>query len=396
MNSRHFRNVALWLAASPLVGAFAGQAAAQQFSFDSPTTDRGILIGQGASIKADLHKAPPATSSELSSFIKLDPLPGHQYSPVVTAIATDATTRTLVAAGDDHAIRWIDLTNGKTRATLKGHTSWVRQLAFLETSDKSLSLVSCSDDGRLIQWTWPADDVAKLEQQELLHCDHTLTAMALDRASKKIALGGFSHELLIVAWNTPKQIQHIKCVCGDQRALVYSQDGQHLIAGGRAGSVFVYSAESGKLEKEHKLHRGRLRSLSLDDSGRVLTTVGEDHRVNELDWNTGKVQVQSTLPTGKLLSLALLKDGRVVTAGADNTVAVLNRHDGSVLQQLVGHDGSVAVMETFEDYLITAGFDTTIRLWDLTLLPAVENATKTIVHPVRSQFFDSGVNEPIH
>ena len=62
--------------------------------------------------------------------IRLSSLPSHDERPVVTAISVSPNGDILAAAGDDHAIRIVDLKSGKTTTTLTGHLDWVQCVEF--------------------------------------------------------------------------------------------------------------------------------------------------------------------------------------------------------------------------------------------------------------------------
>ncbi len=360
-----------------------------------------LLIGSIAAFEslhtiaaADLTIDSPSTAD--SGMIQLAPLPGFQYSPVVTAIAIDDENQILVAAGDDHAIRCLNLQTGQTIATLKAHSDWVRQMAFLSPVGDRSRLLSCGDDGQVILWTWTTAEPAKSVSLIVATLDHTLTALAIDESRQQFAVGGFSQDINLISTTDFKPIRTMQCDCGDQRSFVFSHDGRFLMAGGRDGAIHIFDTDEGSVINEYRKHRGRVRSLSLDASGEKLTSVGEDKCVQQFNWQTGEIIFENQLHTGKLLSLQILDDDRLVAAGADNTIQILDKRDGKILKQLVGHEGSVAVMLADDHYLITAGFDTTIRLWNMSMINSSSSSSNTITHPVRSQFFDSGVNEPTY
>ncbi|MBI3838968.1 MAG: hypothetical protein HY288_13685, partial [Planctomycetia bacterium] len=55
-------------------------------------------------------------------------LPGKP--PVITAVAIRPGGGLIATAGDDHAVRLWSTTTGRIVQTLKGHSDWVRSLAF--------------------------------------------------------------------------------------------------------------------------------------------------------------------------------------------------------------------------------------------------------------------------
>ncbi len=133
--------------------------------------------------------------------------------------------------------------------------------------------------------------------------------------------------------------------------------------------------------------------LALSEDGTVLTSVGEDRVVNSIRWQSDETILSTKLASGKLLAVEPLDNHRMAIASADNTVKIVNAQTGEEINKLVGHDGSVAVLLYEGDRLFTAGFDTTIRVWDLQELQTSGRSSKLIRHPIYSKFVDSGVSE---
>lgn len=342
----------------------------------------------------------PSASTTIESIqsgvdlIRLAPLPQSHRHPVVTAMAVHQGTNTMAAAGDDHAVRWIDLETGKTLATLEGHVDWVRQITFLNPQGPGLQLLSCGDDGKVYLWSWDVTTTPPaVTRKTILDCDHTLYCMSLDPAQQLLAAGGFSNEIHVVDLVQPDKSKTFKCDCGDQRAFVFAKDSKNLFVGGRDGAIHVVDLVAGKIVHDRQVHRSRLRSLALNSEGDVLTSVGEDRFVNRILWQTGTSLMTTRLAAGKLLAVEPLDEARLAIASADNTVQIISSATGEPIKQLIGHDGSVAVLLYVNNRLFTTGYDTTIRIWDLEKVQTPDREPKLIRHSTHSKFFDSGVNE---
>jgi WD40 repeat protein len=352
---------------------------------------------------------PVVGTSAIVELIQLDPLPGHQYSPVVTAMALDSNSQTLAAAGDDHAIRWIDLTTGKTLRTLEGHTDWVRKLKFLSSTsstplaplrgeglvvrgESSMILLSCGDDGKLLKWTWNADDPTT-SVKTLVECNHTLTALAIDAAERNFATGGFSQDIHTGSLSDDKLRHTIQCDCGDQRTLVFSNDASKLFAGGRDGKLHCFNMADQTELYTQTPHKGRIRSIALDEQSATITSVGDDCVVARSEEQTGTLKLSTKLKSGKLLAVEQISRDQLVVASADNTLHIVDANTGEVIHKLSGHDGSVATIHFQNDQLITAGYDTTIRIWKMADLQPQSTSVKLIRHSVPGSFTDSGVDE---
>jgi WD40 repeat protein len=84
----------------------------------------------------------------------------------------------------------------------------------------------------------------------------------------------------------------------------------------------------------------------------------------------------------------------LAVAGSDNTIRILGWNSAVPQLKLIGHDGSVSVLQKTDRFLISAGFDTTIRLWDLQRAFREQDHEGRYSHPVAAQFEDSGLATP--
>jgi WD40 repeat protein len=116
--------------------------------------------------------------------------------------------------------------------------------------------------------------------------------------------------------------------------------------------------------------------------------------VVQYDIFTKSIIEQTEIRGGKLLGLCPLDSERLAVSGSDNTIRILG-WDSTVPQlKLVGHDGSVSVLQKSDRYLFSTGFDTTIRIWDLQRAFREPDHQGRYSHPVAAQFEDSGLTKP--
>lgn len=322
-----------------------------------------------------------------ASLIRLDPLDAlSKYPPVVTALSCTKGGKWLVAAGDDHALRVVQLRDGQTLQTLKGHSDWVQAVATIE---ESRLVFSCSNDGTLRSWSESNGWSSKIVHQS----DVALMAIAIDSANEIVACLGFGHEIWIYSIHDGKLLTTLRSECSDQRAVAFSSDGRQLAAGGRDGSVRVWDWKSDRQPLEQQLHRDRIRSLSFSDDDSGILSIGEDRHFIKYQPSTGKVLLDRKITSGRLLSMASINTEMIAIAGSDNTIRIVEIVSGTEINRLVGHDGSVAVMVCCGDHLISGSFDTTIRVWDLS--QAMHKSLGNYEHPVSARFQDSGVGESV-
>ncbi len=297
--------------------------------------------------------------SDLESFeIRLTPLSNQPSAPVVTALAASHDGRFLAAAGDDHAIRIIDVASGKTFSTLIGHTDWIQSLVF--TSD-SQNLYSAANDGRVLKW----NHQYPVSFTQVLKRDYALRAITLSTEKGLLAACGFSDNVLIWDLGLGKLRHDLRCESQDQRCVRFSPDGTRLLRGGRLGEICVWDTESGEEIASYREHKRRVFTAAFSADGTEVTSVGEDRRLVRTRLADKSVLFDKEVAQGKLMSMCLINDDMVAAAGADNSIILFDLLAGESVAQLSGHTGTVAVMVPCGELLASGSFDTTIRIWNL-------------------------------
>jgi WD40 repeat protein len=319
--------------------------------------------------------------------VRLAPLDSSaKYPPVVTALGSGQDGKWLIAAGDDHALRIVQLSDGRTLETLKGHTDWVQAVAVVE--DNRL-ILSCSKDCTLRLWF-----ASEQWTSQILHKGNVaLMAMAVDASSQYVACAGFGPDIWVYSLKDGSLVKTLTSECGDQRAIAFSSDGRRIACGGRDGVIRVWDWQSDQKPIEQALHHDRIRSISFSDDDTVISTVGEDRHFVRYQLNAGRVLIDRKTIGGRLLSMASVDSETIAVAGSDNTIRLIEVATGTEINRLVGHDGSVAVMVRSGDLLVSGSFDTTIRTWDLSR--ALKKSSGKYEHPVSARFQDSGAGEAV-
>jgi WD40 repeat protein len=347
-----------------------------------------LLVLQNAIGQEALSQNPlTATGSSSSDVIRIAPLPGAIDSPVITAMDVSPNQTLLAAAGDDHSIRLISIDDRKEFAVFLGHDDWVRSVDF---SESGKFLASCDDDGWVRVW-----DVSSKKLLVEVQAAHSLYSVSfLD--DETLFSVGFSPNVYRVDINVEKlQLEHA-CDCRDLRAIEISPTKKHIAYAGRDGVLRVrtWDGQKSNAWSMAKLHLERVRSLKFSPDGMSVTSVGEDRRVVQYDISTKSIIEQTEIRGGKLLGLCPLDSERLAVSGSDNTIRILG-WDSTVPQlKLVGHDGSVSVLQKSDRYLFSTGFDTTIRIWDLQRAFRERDHQGRYSHPVAAQFEDSGLTKP--
>ncbi|MFV1964383.1 MAG: WD40 repeat domain-containing protein, partial [Pirellulaceae bacterium] len=150
--------------------------------------------------------------------------------------------------------------------------------------------------------------------------------------------------------------------CLDMRAVAFSPDRQLLAAGGRNGLVRLWSLADGSVLQEYAAHEQRIRGLAFSPDASTLVSCGEDGtiRVFRLD---GKEDYVLDCPGAKVMSLAFCGPDQLATGGSDNLIRIWDMNERSEIARLAGHTGSVMTLVYSGNTLVSAGYDTTVRVW---------------------------------
>ncbi len=336
-----------------MIASLRGQDVAAKF-----INRNAISVGNSAGNSSGIASG-SETLDELESFeIRLAPLPQHDSAPVITALASSYDGRFLAAAGDDHAIRVIDVASGKTINTLVGHTDWIQSLVF---SSDAQHLYSAGNDGRVLRWN---------HQYPVLHTqilaeDFAIRALTLSSEKNLLAVCGFSNEILLWNLSSGRAQLRLSCDSEDQRCVRFSPDGSRLLRGGRLGEICVWNTDSGAELAHYRQHNRRVFTAAFSADGSTVTSVGEDRRLIRYKIESQEVVYDQEVAHSKLMSMCLINDDMVAAAGADNSIVLVDVRSNQAVAQLKGHTGTVAVMVPCGEYLASGSFDTTIRIWNL-------------------------------
>lgn len=290
--------------------------------------------------------------------VQLKPTGENHNHPVITALAIDPRGELLAVSGDDHVIRVLRRTDFALVTELRGHEDWVQSLDF--APDGSL-LVSVANDGQLISWGRDDGWTRQVSMQDL----PALRAVRFSPLGRTVATVGFSQRLYMLNIDDDKR-PTLTCGCRDLRTLAYRGDGLMLAAAGRSGDVFLFDAVTGSTIADVKLSRQRIREICYVGQTSLIVTASEDGHAVIYDTEARKVLHDLHIPGCKLLAACLINDTHVALGGSDNIIRIFAIDSGQLVQQLHGHSGSVASLQSIDNVLYSGSFDTTVRRWNLT------------------------------
>ena len=282
----------------------------------------------------------------------------RQYPAVVTALDIQPHGRLIAAAGDDHVIRIWNMDDGTLVHRLVGHDDWVRAVAF---SPDGTVLVSSGNDRRVLMW----DVATGTFKGQLAAYDHAIGTVAFSHSGRFLVTAGFKDKLSILDVTQQSAARELHCGCSDLRAIAISEDDRHVAVAGRDGTIRIWDLTTWKLVRENKAHALRIRAIVFAQEDTQLISGGEDRVVRVWNWQTDGQSY--TLPEQPAKILAMVKCGRqmVATAGSDNIIRLWDLTARSELGQLTGHVGSVSALAYQDGTLVSGGFDTFLRIWQI-------------------------------
>lgn len=317
------------------------------------------VVAQGDLPAAYVTIGNSAVHHDIRSFeILMDPLPDRQSPPVVTALTASHDGKYLAAAGDDHAIRIIEVETGRTINTILAHDDWIQSVVFASDSQ---TLFSAGNDGRVLQW----NNSFPVEEKLIIELPYAIRMLSVSTEKELLAMVGFSDEIIVWDLRNSEVKFRLPCDCADQRCVRFSPDGNHLLCGGRDGELRVWDIPTGRLIVDVHEHQGRLSTAAFNADGSRVTSVGDDRRLIQFDIAQQRVVLRREMAPSKLMSMCMVNNDLVAVAGADNSIHLYDALADQVVARLSGHVGTVAVMTPCGNLLASGSFDTTIRIWDL-------------------------------
>jgi WD40 repeat protein len=290
-----------------------------------------------------------------SQLVRLEPKPGKEHSPVITALAIDPTGRFAALGGDDHLVRIWDLLENRIARTLDAHADWVRTLTF---SPNGEMLVTSGNDRRVIVWNAATGEKLR-EYSEL---SHVVTSVVFSHDGKLVGVVGFGDKLRIIDGLTGDRLREYSCPTSDMRTVAFSLDDSLIVGGGRNGMIRLWNSRDGAVLGEFSAHSQRIRDLSFSPDGTLLATCGEDRKV-VISRVTGEQVVELPRHGAKVMTLVFCGPDQLATGGSDNRIHIWDLNTREKSAELAGHTGTISVLAYAQDVLVSSGYDTTFRIW---------------------------------
>jgi len=278
--------------------------------------------------------------------------------PVVTAVRLHKDGQLLATAGDDHLVRVWNLAEGKLVQKLSGHADWVRTLDY---SPDGRVLATAGNDRKVIFW-----DAASGSQLESF-AEHpaAIAAVRFSHDGRLLAAAGFEGLVRIYDVAARRLVAQPAAPCNDMRSLAFSPDDGLLAAGGRCGTLRLLAMPRGEVDRDIRAHRLRIRTIAFSPDGAYVASSGEDRLIHVTPLADAAGGYSLPPRPAKVLSLVFYGPRQLAAAGSDNLIRLWDVAARGEIGHLRGHTGSVAALGCQGKVLVSAGYDTTVRIWEV-------------------------------
>lgn len=263
--------------------------------------------------------------------------------------------------------------------TLRDNDSRISDVNFhpqsgLTQDEKAVNIASCDVNGHVYLWPLkkdltPGDDVPQIDPIACLKGHKArCSRLVFHPQGDHLISAAFDNTWRLWDLETQKQVLiqrgHSRPVYG----VACHGDGSLLASGDLGGNCRLWDLRSGKALMSLRGHSKQIICADFNPNGYYLATGGSDHTVRI--WDLRRKDCVYTIPAhNKLISNCRWQPHNgysLVTSSYDGTAKLWSTQDFQLLKVLAGHESRVMRAEwaPSADYIATASFDRTWKLWD--------------------------------
>lgn len=150
--------------------------------------------------------------------------------------------------------------------------------------------------------------------------------------------------------------------------MMYSSDGKTLIITDGRGPIYLFNAETAKLERRIIAHIADVLCIDQTSDSKILVSGGKDKTVRIWNADTGKALFKLNGHTDEVSCVAVSPDNKIAASGSsDQTVIIWDINTGDEIDALAKHSDEVSSVTFSPDgkTLVTTDGSDTIYLWEV-------------------------------
>lgn len=168
---------------------------------------------------------------------------GEIHSDTVLDIAFTPDGQQLASCGADKLVRIFELSSGKQRLALEGHTHHVLSVAW---QDSGRVLASASADGTIKIW----DNITGEQQRTVAGFGKEITSVAFVGQTSQLLATCADNSLRLVEATNGQTVRNFAGSASALYALCLTPDNKQVVAGGQDGKLVIWTIENAAIAKQ--------------------------------------------------------------------------------------------------------------------------------------------------
>lgn len=294
-------------------------------------------------------------------------LKGH--SDWIRSLAFSPDGQAIVSGSNDETTRLWEVKTGQLIHMLVGHEKRVKSVGI---SPDNGTIVSASANSLIKLWSLHTGEL----QNTIKTSDNpatVLNAIVISPKENIIASGSASTQGTVKLWDLKAGTRRhaVAAHSSSVLALAFSPNGNVLVSGSKSSDIKAWGSGGNSNKPLYEIenaHLSEILSLAITPDGQTLVSSGADRTIKLWDLATGAKKQPHILygHAGRVWCIAISSDGtKLASASGDYTVKIWDLRTGKVLQTLTEHLGEVRGVAFSPDgkLIASGGDDMEIKLW---------------------------------